>query len=173
MAYVPVLSNVNYEDTRRVSKSPCCKILRYQSVTILQRYEYRTRKFRVHVLCCLLCLSCSCSVNPSVSAAPSLVSDSSIVKTALRLLALSATAPSSRRLRGPSVVQRQRRQSGTPRTGERPKVTHATPSPGKASDATSSPGPPCQAAGTLGNCREVHLNPSRCVQRPRTPGPCA
>ena len=100
MAYVPVLSNVNYEDTRRVSKSPCCKILRYQSVTILQRYEYRTRTFRVQVLCCLLCLSCSCSVNASVSAAPSLVCPCSIVKTALRLLALSPTAPSSRVLRG-------------------------------------------------------------------------
>ena len=49
--------------------------------------------------------------------------------------------------------------------------THASPSPGKTSDATSSPGPPCQAAGTPGNYREVHLNPSWCVQRPRTPGP--
>ena len=121
MDRVHVLSNVNYECTRHDSKSPCCKILRYQSVTILQRYEYRTRKFRVHVLCCLLCLSCSCSVNPSVSAAPSLVSDSSIVKTALRLLALSATAPSSSMLRGPILVQRQRRASGTPRARERPK----------------------------------------------------
>ena len=106
MAYVPVLSNVNYEDTRRVSKSPCCKILRYQSVTILQRYEYRTREFRVQVLCCLLCLSCSCSVNASVSAAPSLVCPCSIVKTALRLLALSSTAPSSRVLRGPVLLQK-------------------------------------------------------------------
>ena len=162
MDYVPVLSNVNYEGTRHVSKSPCCKILRYQSVTILQRYEYRTREFRVQVLCCFLCLSCSCSVNPSVSAAPSLVCDSSIVKHAQG----TSTPPAPE-------VQHQRRPSGTPRTGERPKVTHATPSPGKASDATSSPGPPCQAAGTLGNSREVHLNPSWCVQRPRTPGPCA
>ena len=125
----------------------------------------------MHVLCCLLCLSCSCSVNPSVSAAPSLVSDSSIVKTALRLLALSATAPSSRLLRGPGLVQRQRRQSGTPRSRGTAEETHASPSPGETSDATSSPGPPCQAAGTPGNSREVHLNPAWCVQRPRTPGP--
>ena len=62
----------------------------------------------MQVLCCLLCLSCSCSVNPSVSAAPSLVSDSSIVKTALRLLALSATAPSSSMLRGPVLLQLQK-----------------------------------------------------------------
>ena len=173
---MPVLSNVNYEDTRRVSKSPCCKILRYQSVTILQRYEYRTRTFRVQVLCCLLCLSCSCSVNRSVSAAPSLVCPCSIVKTALRLLALSPTAPSSRVLRGTgtppevqkfsiSVAKWNTKDRGTAESDK----CHSEPR--KNPDATSSPGPPCQAAGTLGNCREVHLNPAWCVQRPRTPGP--
>ena len=176
MAYVPVLSNVNYEDTRRVSKSPCCKILRYQSVTILQRYEYRTREFRVHVLCCLLCLSCSCSVNASVSAAPSLVCPCSNVKPALRLLALAPTAPTSRLLRGTgtppevqkfsiSVAQVNTKDRGTAESDK----CHSEPR--KNPDATSSPGPPCQAAGTLGNCREVHLNPAWCVQRPRTPGP--
>ena len=101
---------------------------------------------------------------------PSLVCDSSIVKKALRHLALSATAPSSRLLRGPVLAQRQRRPSGTPRAGERPKVTHATPSPGKTSDATSSPGPPRQAAGAPGNCREVHLNPSGAFNAPAPQG---
>ena len=74
-------------------------------------------------------------------------------------------------LRGPVLVQRLRPRPQMP--GERPKRPHASPSPGKTSRCHELPR---ATAPSSRRSRELPRSPPQpvwCVQRPRTPGPCA